>query len=134
MMKEADAAAAYEALRVSADAVLIDCRTKAEWMLIGCPDLAQINKQTSLIEWQGLDGRPNADFTQQACDIAASDVPVFIICRSGARSASACQALIATGFSDVTNVSGGFEGPPDSNGHRAKIDGWKAKGLPWRQN
>jgi len=28
----------------------------------------------------------------------------------------------------------GFEGDPDENAHRAVLGGWKAAGLPWRQN
>lgn len=47
---------------------------------------------------------------------AAGD-PVYIICRSGARSAAACGAFIDAGFPDVRSVSGG-------------TSAWAAAGLP----
>jgi sulfur dioxygenase len=28
----------------------------------------------------------------------------------------------------------GFEGDPDANAHRNLIGGWRARGLPWKQN
>ena len=33
-----------------------------------------------------------------------------------------------------TNVAEGFEGDLDQGGHRGGLGGWKARGLPWRQN
>ncbi len=34
--------------------------------------------------------------------------PVFVYCRSGARSARACKTLVNMGFTDVYNMSGGI--------------------------
>jgi len=36
------------------------------------------------------------------------DRPILVTCRSGARSARAAEALVAAGFSDVTNLEGGI--------------------------
>ncbi|MEX0680558.1 MAG: rhodanese-like domain-containing protein [Balneolales bacterium] len=36
------------------------------------------------------------------------DKPVIVYCRSGNRSAHACQALMASGFSNVKNLKGGI--------------------------
>jgi rhodanese-related sulfurtransferase len=58
---------------------------------------------------------------------------LLFICRSGARSRSAAIAMTQAGFRTCYNVAGGFEGPPDGERHRGKVDGWKAKGLPWVQ-
>ncbi len=33
-----------------------------------------------------------------------------------------------------TYVEGGFEGPLDENNHRGRVEGWKARGLPWVQD
>ena len=33
-----------------------------------------------------------------------------------------------------TNVAEGFEGDLDQDDHRGGVNGWKARGLPWRQN
>ena len=66
---------------------------------------------------------------------AAPEAPLLFICRSGARSMSAAQAL---GEKDANrkliNVSDGFEGPKDDGGHRGKVLGWKVANLPWEQN
>jgi len=43
--------------------------------------------------------------------------PIVCVCRSGARSQSACEQLAALGFTDVANLSGG-------------MIGWKRAGLP----
>ena len=33
-----------------------------------------------------------------------------------------------------TNVAEGFEGDLDSEGRRGRVNGWKVRGLPWRQS
>ena len=58
---------------------------------------------------------------------------VFMLCRSGARSIAAAEALTAAGYENVYNVLDGFEGNPDEAGHRATRGGWKYDGLPWMQ-
>ncbi|MEM8798076.1 MAG: rhodanese-like domain-containing protein, partial [Pseudomonadota bacterium] len=62
-----------------------------------------------------------------------ANTEIFFLCRSGVRSQGAAAALTEVGFENCFNVAGGFEGPPDGSFHRGTIDGWKAKGLPWRQ-
>ena len=49
------------------------------------------------------------------------------------RSLAAAEAAQAAGFPHAYNVADGFEGPPDGDGHRGTVAGWKADGLPWRQ-
>ncbi|HEU4379951.1 MAG TPA: rhodanese-like domain-containing protein, partial [Hyphomicrobiaceae bacterium] len=58
---------------------------------------------------------------------------IFFICRSGARSLKAAEAMVAAGYSRCRNVADGFEGPLDPHRHRGQLSGWKAKGLPWTQ-
>jgi rhodanese-related sulfurtransferase len=36
------------------------------------------------------------------------DEPIVLVCRSGARSASAARALVASGFRNVMNLAGGM--------------------------
>jgi rhodanese-related sulfurtransferase len=36
------------------------------------------------------------------------DMPIVVVCRSGARSRTACELLQAQGFEDVTNMGGGM--------------------------
>ena len=134
MFDEITPEAAFQALRDTQNAQLIDCRTQAEWSYVGTPDLASIDKQLACLEWQSIDGQPNMDFVEQIVAHFEPDTPIYIICRSGVRSAAACGALAQAGFTTLFNISGGFEGDPNADGHRGTVNGWKMAGLPWRQS
>ena len=76
----------------------------------------------------------NAAFVDQLKQAGFTpDQHVYFLCRSGVRSLAAAQAAQAAGFPHAYNVADGFEGPPDGDGHRGHLSGWKADGLPWRQ-
>lgn len=116
-------------------AVLVDVRTMPEWQLIGVSDLASLGRRLVLVSWQELDGNPNMHFAEDLEQVGVrKDVPVYFICRSGARSRSAAEAAKQAGYARVYNVADGFEGPLDPQGHRGTVAGWKVSGLPWRQN
>ena len=125
----------WEALRADPDAVLIDVRTDAEWNFVGLPDLAEAGKQPLLIPWQVYPSmQVNGAFAEHLRRAGLTpENKLFFICRSGARSHSAGMAAQAEGFGHAFNVADGFEGPVDAEGHRGKVAGWKADGLPWRQ-
>lgn len=126
-------------LRDSSDAQLIDVRTAAEWAFVGLPVLKELGKEILLIEWQSYPTMEiNTGFVSQVSSAleqvgAAGDVPLYTLCRSGARSISAAQALTAAGYSTVYNVLGGFEGNANELGQRGSVSGWKYDNLPWRQ-
>lgn len=123
---------AWAMIAGSPEAVLVDVRTAAEWSYVGQPDLTAIGKQVRSVEWIRFpDGSPNPTFVEDATAGLEPDQPILLICRSGARSRSAAQALAAAGFTDTYNVTEGFEGDLDADGHRTT--GWKGAGLPWRQ-
>ena len=78
---------------------------------------------------------PNADFVAKvnalvAREGLAKDHPIFLMCRSGDRSASAANALANVGYTNVWSLVEGFEGDKDSAGMRA-INGWRNAGIPW---
>jgi rhodanese-related sulfurtransferase len=125
----------WEALQRNKQAQLVDVRTDAEWAFVGVPDLSAAAKQTVLIPWQTYPSmQVNPEFTAQLRKAGLGpEHAVYFICRSGARSMAAAQAAQAAGFPTVHNVEDGFEGPPDAEGHRGTVSGWKAEGLPWRQ-
>jgi rhodanese-related sulfurtransferase len=127
--------AALEALRTDPDAVLVDVRTDAEWNYVGIPDLSEAGKQPVLIPWQVFPTmQVNGNFTEHLERAGATpDHKIYFLCRSGVRSVAAAQAAQAAGFAQSFNIANGFEGPPDAEGHRGHIAGWKAEGLPWRQ-
>ena len=131
---------AWSTLSRDPKAVLVDVRTTAEWNYVGLPDLTTIGKPLHRIEWQSFpSGQVNPKFAE-AVDAelkkggASPDAPVFFICRSGARSASAAAAMTAIGYAHCYNVSDGFEGRRDEGGHRGTVEGWKAADLPWVQS
>jgi rhodanese-related sulfurtransferase len=125
----------WEALQADESAQLVDVRTDVEWNFVGVPDLQGSGKQAVLIPWQiyptmQRNGSFATDLKQAGL---TEDHALYFICRSGARSMAAAEAARAAGFARVFNVADGFEGPPDSFGHRGATAGWKAEGLPWRQ-
>lgn len=122
-------AEAHALLLERPNAVLIDVRTMAEWTWVGVPAVAG----TRFVEWSRWpQGAQNPDFTAQAGEGIDTDQPVLMLCRSGGRSAAAAHALTEAGFSEVYNISGGFEGDVDADGHRT--GGWRGAGLPWQQS
>jgi len=130
---------AWSRLKGDTGSVLIDVRTIAEWAYVGLPDLSQIGKRPVLVEWQGFpDDRQNTSFIERVTEAlnplgANRESELFFICRSGARSLKAAQAMTAAGFTRCRNVADGFEGPLDTERHRGRLAGWKARGLPWVQ-
>jgi rhodanese-related sulfurtransferase len=125
------AQAAYAGLDADRTAVIVDCRTQAEWMFVGTPAVDRV----LFVEWQRFpDGRRNDAFLQQLAEAGVDPTaPVFFLCRSGQRSRHAAIEATAAGYRSAYNVSGGFEGDLDAAGRRGTNDGWKAAGLPWRQ-
>ena len=126
---------AWKILSEHKDAILIDCRTRAEWSYVGLPDLETLAKKPALIEWQVFPSmQPNPEFVAALSGaLADKEAPLLFICRSGARSAAAAKAMTAAGYSTCLNVADGFEGPLDATAKRGASGGWKASGLPWRQ-
>ena len=128
-------AEAWQRLEADPGAALVDVRTDAEWNFVGLPDLGSLGRAPVLVSWQAYPSMAvNGNF---ADDIAArgiaKDAQVLLLCRSGQRSAAAAAALTAAGYSACYNIADGFEGPPDGEGHRGRVAGWKAAGLPWIQ-
>ena len=132
---DVDPTTAWKILSENKDAILIDCRTRAEWNYVGLPDLETLAKKPALIEWQVFPSmQPNPEFvTALSGALADKEAPLLFICRSGARSAAAAKAMTAAGYSTCINVADGFEGPLDAQAKRGTAGGWKAAGLPWRQ-
>jgi len=137
---DVDVREVWNRLKEDPAAVLIDVRTRAEWSYVGLPDLSSIGKQPFLVEWQTFpDNRVDPGFTERLSSMLEAagvdkQAELFFICRSGARSRSAAQAMAEAGYVACRNVADGFEGPVDSNRHRGQMAGWKAAGLPWAQN
>ena len=126
---------AWRLLAEDAGAVLVDVRTRPEWMFVGVPDLSTIGKRTAYLSWQAFPTMEVAgDFVPSLEKSGITrDQTVLFLCRSGARSRAAAIAATKAGYARAFNVGDGFEGPPDAERHRGRIAGWKAAGLPWVQ-
>ena len=125
---------AWKLLVDNPEAVLVDCRTDAEWRFVGVPDLSSLERDVVYVEWNKSDGKHNDGFV---ADLVAAGVlpggrPVVFLCRSGNRSIGAAKAATEAGIAPSYNVLDGFEGDIDEDGHRGGT-GWKAVGLPWKQ-
>jgi rhodanese-related sulfurtransferase len=124
------------------DAVLVDVRTHAEWTFVGVPDLSGLTRPLLTVEWASFPGMSkNPRFVAQVLEELGKDVPstLLFICRSGARSLNAAQAVAAHLASEgraatCLNVAEGFEGDLSAMGQRGDHNGWKARGLAWRQS
>ncbi len=109
-------------------AVLLDVRTDAEREWVGfVPGAVPLAWK----QWPGMVMNPDFD-----ADLAAA-VPegkkALLLCRSGVRSIAAARRATELGR-EAYNILEGFEGDPDGAGHRNQLAGWRARGLPWRQN
>ncbi|MEZ4236581.1 MAG: rhodanese-like domain-containing protein [Myxococcota bacterium] len=65
----------------------------------------------------------NAEFIRAVSSLFPKDAPLLMGCKSGGRSARACEMLSAAGYMRLANVGGGFHGSPTT-------PGWSASGLP----
>jgi rhodanese-related sulfurtransferase len=130
---------AWDTLKATSDAMLIDVRTVSEWAYVGVPLLEAIGKSPIFVEWQTFPaGNIAGDFVTQVASAlekrgAGKDAPILFICRSGTRSRSAALAMASAGYGNCFNIGPGFEGPLDGDGHRNSVSGWRMSGLPWSQ-
>jgi len=108
---------------------LVDVRSVAEYVLIGHPVMAY---NVPLSFWSETEATfvPNDEFVRDLqARFKPEDVLIFI-CRAGGRSLRAAQAARQAGFAKVVNVTDGFEGKRDVDGHFT-VGGWKPAGLPY---
>ena len=110
------------------DAVLVDIRTDAEREWVGfVPGAVNVAWK----QWPGMVF--NAAFDEQLQAVVPAGQKAVLLCRSGIRSIAAAKRATELGVV-AYNILEGFEGDPDSQGHRGEAGGWRLKGLPWRQN
>jgi len=64
----------------------------------------------------------NDAFVPAVAAVFAPDTPLVLGCAAGVRSAHACEALLAAGFTKLVNMDGGFSGS-------RTMPGWTACGL-----
>ena len=109
-------------------AVLVDVRSQAEIDFVGfIPGAVHLPWK----EWPGM--KPNPGFDEAIKAAVPPGKKAVMLCRSGARSASAAKRATEFGI-EAYNILEGFEGDKDEHGQRGHKGGWRVRGLPWRQN
>lgn len=133
---------AYAKWQAAPDKVkILDVRTPEEYLFVGSPDMAlKIPVIAQSYEWDATKEKYPMkmlpDFVARVQTVAKPDDILLITCRSGGRSAIACNLLAQAGFKHAYNIIDGMEG--DANGDSASVakaqpvkDGWKNSGCPW---
>ena len=133
---------AYDMWKASPEKIkILDVRTPEEYIYIGHAPMAwNIPVFFQTYEWDSTKNhfpmKPNTDFISQVEKIAKPTDTILVTCRSGGRSAMAANKLAEAGFTNIYNITDGFEGDMVKdqgsvfNGKRM-INGWKNSGLPW---
>jgi rhodanese-related sulfurtransferase len=116
---------AYETLQSDPTAVYLDVRT-AEEFAAGHPEGA-IN--VPVVFFRAGGSSPNPDFVSAVQHLVPTTTPLLVGCQAGGRSQRGADLLVAAGYTDVSNVRGGFGGARDETG-RVVIPGWREAGLP----
>jgi len=133
---------AYDTWKAGPDKIkIIDCRIVEEYAFVGHAPMAHnIPSKLWTGKWDAekkqYDMPDNPDFEAQIKAKFKADDMIAIMCRSGHRSAASVERLAKAGFTNVYNISDGFEGDVLSNeesyfnGKRV-VNGWKNSGAPW---
>ena len=109
-------------------AVMVDVRSDAEREWVGyVPGAVPLAWK----QWPGMAMNPGFDAGLRAA--VPTGGKVVLLCRSGVRSIAAAKRATELGV-EAYNILEGFEGNPDSDGHRGQTGGWRFRGLPWKQN
>ena len=116
---------AHDLMQKDAKVVYLDVRTVPEFSA-GHPQRG-INIPAFFFQQPGQP-TPNADFVKVVEANVAKDVTIVVGCQAGGRSQRAADMLDKAGYTNVSNVMGGFGGGQDQTGK--PIAGWRDSGLP----
>ena len=103
-LREIDPTEAHAEMQADPAIVYVDVRTVGEFDH-GHPEGAW-NLPILVAGMLGM--KPNPEFLAVASRALPKDAPILVGCKSGQRSAMACQMLAQAGFQDLANVAGGF--------------------------
>lgn len=117
-----------EFMEANPSALLLDIRERDEFARVRIAGSLNVPRGIleSAAEWNYAETEPEL--------VEARDRPVVVICRSGNRSALACEVLEVIGFADVRSVKLGVKGWNDADqdlvdAGGAVLDGDEAEGL-----
>jgi len=116
---------AHDLMQKDAKVVYLDVRTVPEFSA-GHPQ-RRINIPAFFFQQPGQP-TPNADFVKVVEANVGKDVTIVVGCQAGGRSQRAADMLDKAGYTNVSNVMGGFGGGQDQTGK--PVAGWRDSGLP----
>lgn len=139
---EVDPKETWEKLAANPKAALVDVRSDAELAFVGVPDLSALSRNVWFVAWRKFPGMVanEAFLDEMSTRLAESGADeIFLLCRSGGRSMQAADALTriqvsGEGVVKAWNVAEGFEGDLNGERRRGRVNGWKARDLPWVQS
>ena len=102
---------AYETLKQNPDALYLDVRTEGEFAAGHAA--GAINIPVMVAKGPGQ-MQLNLDFVEVAEKVIPKGKKLVVGCMAGGRSQRACEMLEEAGFTDLTNVVGGFGGQRDA--------------------
>ena len=117
---------AHRTLSQDAAVVYLDVRTEAEFQA-GHPERAL---NIPVIFFDQAAGRPvpNPHFLTVVEATIPKEATVVVGCQAGVRSQRAAELMQQAGYTQVSNMMGGFGGGQDQQGQA--IAGWQEAGLP----
>jgi rhodanese-related sulfurtransferase len=120
---------ARQLLESNQDYVYLDVRTVAEFDAGHVPGARNV----PLLE-PDASGRmqPNPKFLETVQQNFPGDTRIITGCKMGGRSMKAAALLLSSGFQNVLDMRGGFDGERDPGG-TLSFPGWAPRGLPVTQ-
>ncbi len=126
---------------------LLDVRTPEEWIWVGHPGVNGTGYGEELegyvvnisykVHHKGKSKSEelivNSKFVRDVERLFYKDDKLILMCRSGGRSTAAAFDLEAVGFTNVWNMTEGFEGQTDADGYRTQT-GWKVDTMPYNNS
>lgn len=125
-MKELSAQDAFDLMHSDLEYIYLDVRSVPEFEA-GHPTRA-INVPIMHFT-PGVGMSPNQDFAAVVEAALPKDAKLVVGCKTGGRSARACEIMSQMGYTNVANVRGGFVGAMDNLG-RVTEPGWSMLNLP----
>jgi rhodanese-related sulfurtransferase len=128
---------AYEKWQAGPENVtILDVRTPEEFLFVGSPPMAwRIPVASRSYQWDAekkqYPMKPLPDFVERVKEVAGPDDTLLVTCRSGGRSAIACNMLARAGFTKAYNITDGMEGDGNGDSDITPQGGWKNSGCPW---
>jgi rhodanese-related sulfurtransferase len=125
-IKQQKPADAHDTITKNPGAMYLDVRTEGEFAQ-GHPAGA-LNVPVVFMKAPG-NMQLNDDFAAVVEKIMPKGAKLIVGCQAGGRSQRACEILEENGYTDLTNVVGGFGGQRDASG-AIIVKGWRDEGLP----